>query len=112
MRERLGLGRWAPCEATIRRLRQSINGAHLDQLVSAWLSPPAAPSPVPESTGPVARPTHRVIALDGETAHGARCGQDRAVHLLSALDTSTAVILRQCVVDGKTNLRYEVARSE
>jgi predicted transposase YbfD/YdcC len=29
--------------------------------------------------------------------------QDRAVHLLSALDTATGVILGQAVVDGKTN---------
>ena len=101
--ERLGLGRRAPCEATIRRLLQSIDAAHLDQLVSAWLSPPAGPSPVPESTGPVARTARRVIALDGKTARGARCGQDRAVHLLSALDTAAGVILGQAVVDGKTN---------
>ncbi|HEX2301672.1 MAG TPA: ISAs1 family transposase, partial [Pseudonocardiaceae bacterium] len=45
----------------------------------------------------------RVIAVDGKSARGARLADERAVHLLAALDTSSGIVLGQSVVDGKTN---------
>ncbi len=96
VRVRLGLGRRAPSEATIRRVLQTVDAAELDRALSAWLADRAVTARADEQP-------RRVIALDGKSARGARHGQGRAVHLLAALDTATGVVLGQTVVDGKTN---------
>jgi predicted transposase YbfD/YdcC len=44
-----------------------------------------------------------VIAVDGKTVRGARLAEGRQVHLLSALDTSTGIVLAQVTVDTKSN---------
>jgi predicted transposase YbfD/YdcC len=44
-----------------------------------------------------------VIAVDGKTLRGARLGGGRQVHLLSALDTTTGIVIAQVVVDTKSN---------
>lgn len=96
VRLRLGLGRGAPCETTIRRVLQRVDAGQLDRVVSAWLAQHCpAGSPAQLST--------RVIAIDGKSARGARISGGRAVHLLAAFDTDTDVVLGQTVVDGKTN---------
>lgn len=96
---RLGLGRRAPSESTIRRVLQSVDAAELNQVVSAWLTARAGPG------SPAAGPDRprRVIALDGKSARGARLAGGRAVHLLAAYATATGEVLGQAVVDGKTN---------
>lgn len=99
VRARLGLGRRAPCESTIRRLLQAVDAAELDQVVSSWLAARGAPH---TPAGQAAR-SRRVIAIDGKSARGARHAGERAVHLLAAFDTGTGVVLAQSVVDGKTN---------
>ena len=64
----------------------------------------APPPPVPSPRIPSPRiPAPRVIAVDGKSARGARHGDERAVHLLAALDTSSGIVLGQSVVDGKSN---------
>jgi predicted transposase YbfD/YdcC len=68
--------------------------------------PPRVPSPrVPSPRVPSPRVSSpRVIAVDGKSARGARCGaDDRAVHLLAAFDTRCGIVLGQSVVDGKSN---------
>ncbi len=92
VRLRLGLGRRAPCESTIRRVLQRVDAAALDWVVSGWLAARIVAGREPAT-----------IALDGKTARGARSGDDRAVHLLAAFDTRTGVVLGQSQVDGKTN---------
>lgn len=92
VRLRLGLGRCAPGESTIRRVLQRVDADALDAAISSWLAARA---------GPTQR--LRVIAVDGKTTRGARLGKDRATHLLAAFDTATGVVLGQAVVDGKTN---------
>lgn len=99
VRARLGLGRRAPCESTIRRVLQGVDAEQLDRLLSAWLSPPARV----EAPAQPAHPVRPVIAVDGKTARGARPGGAPAVHLLAAFHTDTGVVLGQHVVDGKTN---------
>lgn len=92
VRLRLGLGRQAPSESTIRRVLQRVDPDALDAAVSAWMA------------GRSARQEGRpVIAVDGKSARGARGADGRAVHLLAAFDTATGVVLGQGVVDGKTN---------
>lgn len=100
VRLRLGMGRRAPSESTMRRLLQRVDPDELDIAVSGWLARRAAAetSTRPSRTGPV-----RAIAVDGKTARGARCGDGRAVHLLGALDHASGVVLGQTEVDHKTN---------
>ncbi len=102
MRLRLGLGRAAPSETTLRRVLQRTDPVQLDEVLSRWVTARTGPTPCPPTspTSPARRP---VIAVDGKTARGARIGEGRAVHLLAALDTGTGVVLGQAVVDGKTN---------
>ncbi len=100
VRLRLGVSRRAPCESTIHRVLHSVDADQLDRLVSAWLAARTGRQP--------AVPTvRRVISLDGKSVRGARPGsgvdKGRAVHLLSAYDTTTGTVLGQCVVAGKTN---------
>jgi len=92
VRLRLGLGRAAPRESTIRRVLQRVDPEALDRVTSSWLAARSAP-----------RRTRRVIAVDGKSARGARIAAGRAVHLLAALPTSTGIVLGEGVVDGKTN---------
>ncbi|MGC5054840.1 ISAs1 family transposase [Micromonospora sp. DT48] len=50
------------------------------------------------------RPRYRqVIAIDGKTLRGARRVDGSQVHLLSALDTSTGIVLAQITVAAKSN---------
>ncbi|MGX4657924.1 ISAs1 family transposase [Micromonospora sp. SCSIO 07396] len=53
----------------------------------------------------VTRPSRyrTVIAIDGKTLRGARRADGRQVHLLSALDTTTGIVLAQVTVDTKSN---------
>ena len=44
-----------------------------------------------------------MIAVDGKTLRGARLGNGRQVHLLSALDTTTGIVIAQVTVDTKSN---------
>ncbi|HEY8653838.1 MAG TPA: ISAs1 family transposase [Dermatophilaceae bacterium] len=92
LRAKLGIGRVPPCESTIRRVLQRMDPDVLDEAVSAWL---ARCSPV--------RAGRSVFALDGKTSRGARCPGGRAVHLFSAIDQVSGVVMGQCAVDVKTN---------
>jgi predicted transposase YbfD/YdcC len=101
-RFRLGIGRRAPSESTIRRILQAVDLKALDSALSAWLfarlpDPPASPQ------GAMSAPITRMIAVDGKTARGARRLDGPAIHLLAALDHTHGVVLGQTTVDGKSN---------
>jgi hypothetical protein len=69
----------------------------LSTVLAGWLRirvPPTPPRPKQYRT---------VIAVDGKTLRGARRPDGRQVHLLSALDTSTGIVLAQVTVDAKSN---------
>jgi predicted transposase YbfD/YdcC len=97
-RVRLGIGRRAPSESTIRRILQSVDLDALDTVLSAWLAArlPAAPM---RRAGSIAR----VVAVDGKTARGARRPDGSAVHLLAAFDQASGVVLGQTAVERKPN---------
>jgi predicted transposase YbfD/YdcC len=97
MRVRLGLGRLAPSESTIRRNLQAVDADAVDGAISAWLVARAA------TAIPAVAPAVRMIAIDGKSARGARGPKGRAVHLLAAFDQANGLVLGQGVVDGKTN---------
>ena len=97
-RVRLGIGRRAPSESTIRRILQMVDLDAFDTVLSRWL---AARLPVV----PASRPgtTARVVAVDGKTARGARTDDGTQVHLLAAFDQASGIVLGQTAVDGKSN---------
>ncbi|XVS65529.1 ISAs1 family transposase [Actinosynnema sp. CA-299493] len=96
-RERLGFDR-IPSGTTMWRLLTRLDADLLATVLAGWLTARARRSP------PV-RPGRyrRVIAVDGKTLRGARLDGGRQVHLLSALDTDTGIVLAQVTVDTKSN---------
>jgi hypothetical protein len=85
-RLRLGIGRQAPSESTIRRILQAVDIDALDAALSSWL---AMRLPDPPSG------RMRVVAVDGKTARGARADDGTQVHLLAAFEPATGVVLGQ-----------------
>jgi predicted transposase YbfD/YdcC len=94
VRLRLGIGRRAPSESTIRRILQAVDLDSLDAALSSWLS----------SRVPPARPGRmRVVAVDGKAARGARTDEHTQVHLLAAFDPASGTVLGQTQVESKSN---------
>lgn len=96
-RARLGFGRGVPATTTVWRLLIRLDADLLATVLAAWLR---------TRTRPVVsrRPRYRqVIAIDGKTLRGARRADGTQVHLLSALDTSTGIVLAQVTVNAKSN---------
>jgi predicted transposase YbfD/YdcC len=98
-RLRLGIGRRAPSESTIRRILQTVDLDALDGALSRWL---ADRLPVP----PPGR--MRMVAVDGKTARGARTDGGTQVHLLAAFDPASGVVLGQTQVSGHGGKSSEI----
>jgi hypothetical protein len=94
-RTRLGFDR-IPAATTVWRLLIRLDAGLLAGVLASWLHA--------RTRQQQARPCRyrQVIAVDGKTLRGAR-RDDRQVHLLSALDTSTGIVLAQVTVDAKSN---------
>jgi predicted transposase YbfD/YdcC len=96
-RDRLGFDR-IPSGTTMWRLLTRLDADLLATVLAGWLiTRTRQPSPVRP------RRHRRVIAVDGKTLRGARLDDGRQVHLLSALDTDTGIVLAQVTVDAKSN---------
>jgi len=99
-RARLGFIRGVPATTTMWRLLIRLDADLLATILAGWLqtrSRPAAPAAR-------RRPRYRkVIAIDGKTLRGARRADGSQVHLLSALDTSTGIVLAQVTIAAKSN---------
>ncbi|WP_433261511.1 ISAs1 family transposase [Actinosynnema sp. CS-041913] len=96
-RGRLGFER-IPSGTTMWRLLTRLDADLLATVLAGWLTTRARRSP------PVRPRRHRhVIAVDGKTLRGARLDDGRQVHLLSALDTDTGIVLAQVTVNAKSN---------
>jgi predicted transposase YbfD/YdcC len=88
---RLGLN--APAEeSTFRRLFAAIDADALDRAIGVWAA-----------TRATLVGGRRVIAIDGKTVRGARCGGGTAPHLVAALTHGTGLVLGQVQVDAKSN---------
>ncbi|GAA2917072.1 ISAs1 family transposase [Actinoplanes cyaneus] len=97
-RTRLGFGDAVPVGTTMWRLLIRLDPTLLAGVLAGWLNTRAG------QPGPLApRRYRRVIAVDGKTLRGARLSNGRQVHLLSALDTATGIVLAQVTVDTKSN---------
>jgi DDE family transposase len=95
MQARLGFTRGIPAGTTIWRLLTRLYAALLTAVLADWLR-----TRTPASVRP--RRYRMVIAVDGKTLRGARI-DGRQIHLLSALDTSTGIVLAQVTIDAKSN---------
>ena len=97
-RTRLGFSDGVPAGTTMWRLLIRLDPTQLATVLAGWLHTRA-----PRSGPPSPRRYRTVIAVDGKTLRGARLGDGRQVHLLSALDTATGIVLAQVTVDMKSN---------
>jgi hypothetical protein len=73
----------------------------LQAVLTSWLRArlPAAPA-APAASG---RADRVVIAVDGKVLRAARLPEGRQVHLLSAYDTATGMVLAQVAIEAKSN---------
>jgi predicted transposase YbfD/YdcC len=95
-RARLGFVRAVPATTTMWRLLIRLDADLLATVLAGWLRGRAVPV-APQ------RRYRQVIAVDGKTVRGARRPDGSQVHLLSALDTSTGIVLAQVTVNAKSN---------
>jgi len=95
--QRLGFTDRVPAATTVWRLLIRLDAEVLSQVLARWLRARAAPVMV------AGRRWRLVIAVDGKVARGARLSDGRQIHLLSAYDTSTGVVLAQVQIAAKSN---------
>lgn len=97
-RARLGFLGNVPATTTMWRLLIRLDADLLSTILASWLRTRTRPADKPR------RPRYRqVISIDGKTVRGARRADGTQVHLLSALDTSTGIVLAQVTVNAKSN---------
>jgi predicted transposase YbfD/YdcC len=99
VRSVLGIGPRVPCESTIRRTLQRVDGDGLDTMVGAWAARRTAASPG----------RRRLVAVDGKRLRGSGSATVEPRHLLAAISHTHGVVLAQREVDGKTNEITEFA---
>jgi predicted transposase YbfD/YdcC len=94
---RFGFDNRLPAATTVWRLLIRIDDAALSAVLARWLR---------GRTGPVVMSGRRwrlVIAIDGKVQRGARLADGRQLHLLSAYDTTSGVVLAQVQIAAKSN---------
>jgi hypothetical protein len=94
---RLGFTDRVPAATTVWRLLIRIGAEVLSQVLARWLR---------ARTTPAARLGRRwrlVIAVDGKVVWGARLPDGRHVHLLSAYEVGTGIVLAQVQIAVKSN---------
>jgi predicted transposase YbfD/YdcC len=97
---RLGFTDRIPVASTVWRLLVRVDAEALSTVLAGWLRA-RVPATV---TPPVADCRwRRVIAVDGKVLRGSRLPDGSQVHLLSAYDTSTGVVLAQVQIAAKSN---------
>jgi predicted transposase YbfD/YdcC len=96
-RARLGFVPGVPATTTMWRLLTRLDADLLASVLAGWLLTRARP------VTPRPRRYRIVVAIDGKTMRAARRGDGSQVHLLSALDTSTGIVLAQVTVAAKSN---------
>ena len=96
-RARLGLGRGSAA-STVWRFLVRLDATVLQAVLTGWLRArlPAAPA----VSG---RADRVVIAVDGKVLRAARLPEGRQVHLLSAYEVATGIVLAQLTIEAKSN---------
>lgn len=87
------LGR-IPAGSTVWRFLTRVDVTVLQAVLTGWLRRmPARPT----------EPARVVIAVDGKLLRGARLPAGRQVHLLSAYEVATGIVLARVAVEAKPN---------
>jgi hypothetical protein len=89
--QKLGISRpKSPCHATYHNVFKALEGEALEKALAEWVQS--------------ALPKEAILALDGKTLRGSRCGEYPAVHLLAAYCDAVAGVVGQMPVEtDKTN---------
>jgi hypothetical protein len=95
--DRLGFTNRVPAATTVWRLLIRIDTEVLSAVLARWLRARAAPVVI------AGRRWRLVIAVEGKVERGTRLSDGRQVHLLSAYDTSTGIVLAQVQIAPKSN---------
>jgi predicted transposase YbfD/YdcC len=97
-RARLGLLGRVPAASTVWRFLVRLDATVLQAVLTGWLRArlPAAPA----ASG---RADRVVIAVDGKVLRSARLPEGRQVHLLSAYEVATGIVLAQVAIEAKSN---------
>jgi predicted transposase YbfD/YdcC len=91
----LGLAEKCPCESTIRRVVQRVDGNRFDTVISSWIQ---RWTQTRSATHPPAG--RRAVAVDGKALRGTRTGDEQPRHLLAVIDHQARVVLGQIDVTG------------
>ena len=94
---RLGFTGRVPVASTVWRLLVRVDAEVLSTVLAGWLRARVTPPAVAD------RRWRRVIAVDGKVLRGSRLPDGSQVHLLSAYDTGTGVVLAQVQIAEKSN---------
>ena len=98
VRLRLGFTRAIPAGSTVWRFLIRLDDQILQAVLTGWLRARNG-----ASTPALASHRRVVVAVDGKVVRGARLPDGRQVHLLSAYDTATGVVLAQVTIAAKSN---------
>lgn len=96
-RARLGLGR-VPAASTVWRFLVRLDATVLQAVLTGWLR-----ARLPATPAASRRCDRVVVAVDGKVLRAARLPEGRQVHLLSAYDTATGMVLAQVTIETKSN---------
>jgi len=97
---RLGFAGPIPAGSTVWRFLVRLDAQVLQAVLTGWLRARITTSP---PAGAPRRRARVVIAVDGKVLRGARLPGGRQVHLLSAYDTATGLVLAQLTIAAKSN---------
>jgi predicted transposase YbfD/YdcC len=88
----LGVVHKCPCESTIRRVVQRLDGDRFDTVIGSWIQRRCAIGLPPGR--------RRAVAVDGKALRGTKTVDEQPLHLLAVIDHQTRVVLGQINVDG------------
>jgi hypothetical protein len=95
-----GSGRYSPPHAaTVPRTLIAVDPDAVDIAISGYLARRARATEPQDQEARV----RQTIAVDGKSVRGARTDDGRRIHLLSALDHRTGIVLAQTDVEARTN---------
>jgi predicted transposase YbfD/YdcC len=89
----LGLTEKCPCESTIRRVVQRLDGDRFDAVISAWIAQQLRAAGRPAGRRPA-------VAVDGKALRATKTADAQPRHLLAVIDHQTRVVLGQIGVNG------------
>jgi predicted transposase YbfD/YdcC len=98
---RLGFTGRIPVTSTVWRLLVRVDAEVLSTVLAGWLRARITATVTPDAVAD--RRWRRVIAVDGKVLRGSRLPDGSQVHLLSAYDTGTSVVLARVPIAAKSN---------